>query len=113
MIELRELDNVRSPREKLEILLAVHKVLVDGLSFPSDDGETLQSSSADLLLPVLIYRFVSGLTDIVSSKRMPRHSYRMSNSFNDSAQKHYYKGRHPIVLQIWSVLSSTYIRKQQ
>jgi Vacuolar sorting protein 9 (VPS9) domain len=58
MVELNELDNVKSPREKLEILLAVHKVLVDGLSFRSedDDGHTIsQTSSADLLLPVLIY----------------------------------------------------------
>jgi hypothetical protein len=39
MVELHELENVKSPREKLEILLAVHKVLVDGLSFPSEDGD--------------------------------------------------------------------------
>ena len=59
MVELLELDDVKSPREKLEIVLAVHKVLVDGLTFPSEDGSTTsQSSSADLLLPVLIYRFL-------------------------------------------------------
>lgn len=58
MVELHELENVKSPRQKLEILLAVHKVLVDGLSFPSEDGDghaISQTSSADLLLPVLIY----------------------------------------------------------
>ena len=57
--QLRELDNVQSPREKLEILVGVHKILVDGLTFPSTEGEaTKSSSSADLLLPVLIYRLL-------------------------------------------------------
>jgi Vacuolar sorting protein 9 (VPS9) domain len=54
--ELYRLDEVKSPREKLNVLLAVHKVLVDGLTFPSEDGTTGAQSSADLLLPVLIYR---------------------------------------------------------
>jgi hypothetical protein len=55
-VELRALNNVKCPREKLEIILGVHKILVDGLTF---SGETsAQSSSADLLLPILIYRFV-------------------------------------------------------
>lgn len=55
--ELRALDEVKSPREKLHILLGVHKVLVDGLTFPSEDGSSGSQSSADLLLPVLIYRY--------------------------------------------------------
>lgn len=57
-IELHALDQVKSPREKLEIVVGVHKILVDGLMFPAmEDGVATQSSSADLLLPVLIYRF--------------------------------------------------------
>jgi Vacuolar sorting protein 9 (VPS9) domain len=56
MVELRGLDEVKCPREKLEILLGVHKILVDGLMFASNDEES-QPSSADLLLPVLIYRY--------------------------------------------------------
>jgi hypothetical protein len=60
MAELRGLDNVKSPREKLEILLGVHKILVDGLMFPQEENSTTesQSSSADLLLPILIYRVI-------------------------------------------------------
>jgi len=58
--ELHALDNVKSPREKLEILVGVHKILVDGLTFPPTvEGESATSSSADLLLPVLIYRYAS------------------------------------------------------
>jgi hypothetical protein len=57
IIELHALDQVKTPREKLEILLRVHKILVDGLTFPSENGSAAQSSSADLLLPCLIYRF--------------------------------------------------------
>jgi hypothetical protein len=59
MVELRALGDVKCPRDKLEILLAVHKILVDGLTFPPEQGDsasTPQSSSADMLLPVLIYR---------------------------------------------------------
>ena len=59
--ELHALDGVKSPREKLEILLGLHKILVDGLTFPSENSESSEtngnSSSADMLLPVLIYRF--------------------------------------------------------
>jgi hypothetical protein len=52
------LDDVRCPRDKLEILVKVHKILVDGLTFPGEDDDSLtRSSSADLLLPILIYRF--------------------------------------------------------
>jgi|SRR5271154_4111939 len=59
MVELHALDQVKSPREKLEIVVGVHKILVDGLMFPTMEEGTTQSSSADLLLPVLIYRFPS------------------------------------------------------
>src|SRR5271170_6311739 len=59
MVELHALDQVKSPREKLEIVVGVHKILVDGLMFPAMEEATTQSSSADLLLPVLIYRFPS------------------------------------------------------
>jgi Vacuolar sorting protein 9 (VPS9) domain len=62
MVELRRLDEVTSPREKLEIVSGVHKVLVDGLT--SDGITHSQSSSADLLLPVLIYRFPSSVTQL-------------------------------------------------
>ena len=55
--ELRALDDGKCPREKLDILLGVHKILVDGLTFPSEDGTMTSQSSADLLLPVLIYRY--------------------------------------------------------
>lgn len=58
IVELHALDRVKSPREKLEVLLGVHKILVDGLTFPSEKGVSGQSTSADLLLPCLIYRFV-------------------------------------------------------
>ena len=59
MVELHALDQVKSPREKLEIVVGMHKILVDGLMFPTMEEGTAQSSSADLLLPVLIYRFPS------------------------------------------------------
>ena len=62
--ELRGLDEVKCPRDKLAILLRVHKILVDGLTFPADTGLQVQSSSADLLLPVLIYK--SQLREAVS-----------------------------------------------
>jgi phosphopantothenoylcysteine decarboxylase len=56
-VELHRLDNVKCPRDKLEVLLAAHKILVDGLTFPPDDAVP-RSFSADLLLPILIYRFL-------------------------------------------------------
>jgi len=58
IVELHALDGVKSPREKLEILIGLHKILVDGLTFAGDNGESevRSSSSADMLLPVLIYR---------------------------------------------------------
>jgi hypothetical protein len=58
--ELHGLDDVKSPREKLEILLGLHKILVDGLMFPHEENsiKESQSSSADLLLPILIYRLM-------------------------------------------------------
>jgi len=65
MIELHGLDQVKSPREKLEIVVGVHKILVDGLMFPAMEEGTIQSSSADLLLPVLIYRFPSRLRVLI------------------------------------------------
>lgn len=57
-VEFRSLDGVYCPREKLEILVRVHKILVDGLTFPGENGASMKPSSADLLLPVLIYRFI-------------------------------------------------------
>ena len=64
IIEMHALDNVKSPREKLEILLGIHKILVDGLTFPPDNSDSTSAvggensnSSADMLLPVLIYRY--------------------------------------------------------
>jgi phosphopantothenoylcysteine decarboxylase len=67
--ELRALDDVKSPREKLEILLGVHKILVDGLMFPPEDNSTResQSSSADLLLPILIYRYSLFWSELIIS----------------------------------------------
>jgi Vacuolar sorting protein 9 (VPS9) domain len=56
-VEFRSLDGVYCPREKLEILVKVHKILVDGLTFPGENDASTKPSSADLLLPVLIYRF--------------------------------------------------------
>jgi Vacuolar sorting protein 9 (VPS9) domain len=55
-LEFRSLDGVYCPREKLEVLVRVHKILVDGLTFPGENGASTKPSSADLLLPVLIYR---------------------------------------------------------
>jgi len=56
-IELHGMDDVLCPRDKLEVFVGIHKILVDGLTFPSEEeGASEQSSSADLLLPVLIYR---------------------------------------------------------
>ena len=61
---MHALDNVKSPREKLEILLGIHKILVDGLTIPPENGDSTSAaasrnsnSSADMLLPVLIYRY--------------------------------------------------------
>jgi len=65
IVEMHALDNVKSPREKLEILLGIHKILVDGLTFPPENGDSTSAaagrnsnSSADMLLPVLIYRYL-------------------------------------------------------
>ena len=74
-IELHALDQVKSPREKLEIVVGIHKILVDGLMFPAmEDSAATQSSSADLLLPVLIYRSHSPLCllIVVSFKLMSK-----------------------------------------
>ena len=59
MLELRGLDNFKSPKEKLEVISKVHKMLVDGLMVQHDDVNLPSQSSADLLLPLLIYRYVS------------------------------------------------------
>ena len=74
-VELLALDQIKSPREKLEIVVGVHKILVDGLTFPAMEEGRTQSSSADLLLPVLIYRFPSSLSLLmpVLSKLMSIH----------------------------------------
>jgi hypothetical protein len=96
--EFLALDDVKCPREKLDILLAVHKILVDGLTFPDENGTTTSQSSADLLLPVLIYRYLNPEgANIVSFKRIQRHSFRMFSLYSVSAQILSFKAKHPIV----------------
>ena len=87
--ELQRLESCRSPKDKLEVLVRAHKIAVEGVAkLPSikmrDDAEattqkTGETTSADTILPILIYSIVSSNPSRLASNLLYIERFRAEN----------------------------------